>query len=564
MPRCSRQLGVRDPQSLLLLPLLARAHRHSAILRTMSVDTSNVLAYESRLAPRAARELVQNACDAIRARRPYEKRDPRYGRITVGLLTDDEGQAWLQVEDNGIGMSQRVLTEFLLDFGRSFWASPELQEELPGLLASGVKATGRYGIGFFSVFMVADRVEVLTRRPDFASRETLALEFSSGLDGRPTLRQARRSEQLIDGGTRVRLKLLRNPAERSGLLYRSSQQPAFTLSELCRRICPAIDVDLYVLESGKDELVIGANDWISGPPVQLLSRMDPTMDSQESTEQEIASFREKAAPNLRLLEDQNGRIFGRAYITRGYAFYDGSRVTDLEGLVTVGGLRATKMIGITGIFTGHPTRASRDSALPSAPPYVLRKWASEQADLIPRLWPDPNVQLVCAQYVYTLGGDTRRLPVAVFRGRFWPADELSSIADPPDVAIFIDSHTESQLKLLKSYEICDSVFITRSSIMSIIQDTPGLWPFEYVEREPAWGSAESQPRRWWLKHTLDGLIIRMLATAWGTTLKAVLAANTFETKSEVVIAKEGVREIKMPAMQVTRPKTTSESIPIAP
>src|ERR1035438_6635683 len=38
-----------------LLPLLARAPRHRAILQTMSVDTSDVFAYESRLAPRAVR-----------------------------------------------------------------------------------------------------------------------------------------------------------------------------------------------------------------------------------------------------------------------------------------------------------------------------------------------------------------------------------------------------------------------------------------------------------------------------------------------------------------------------
>src|ERR1019366_5453058 len=55
MPRRRCQFCVRDPQPLLLLPLLAHAHRHRAILQTMSVDTSDVFAYESRLAPRAAR-----------------------------------------------------------------------------------------------------------------------------------------------------------------------------------------------------------------------------------------------------------------------------------------------------------------------------------------------------------------------------------------------------------------------------------------------------------------------------------------------------------------------------
>src|ERR1017187_2483854 len=71
MPRRGCQLGVRDPQSLLLLPLLARAHRHTAILRTMSVDSSDVFAYASRLAPRAARvvdlrKLVRFALGTIR------------------------------------------------------------------------------------------------------------------------------------------------------------------------------------------------------------------------------------------------------------------------------------------------------------------------------------------------------------------------------------------------------------------------------------------------------------------------------------------------------------------
>ena len=55
MPRRRCQFCVRDPQPLLLLPLLARAHGHRAILQTMSVDTSDVFAYESRPAPRAVR-----------------------------------------------------------------------------------------------------------------------------------------------------------------------------------------------------------------------------------------------------------------------------------------------------------------------------------------------------------------------------------------------------------------------------------------------------------------------------------------------------------------------------
>src|SRR5206468_11094919 len=55
MSRSRRQLAVRDPDVLLLLPLLARPHRHAPILRTKSVDTAKVFAYESGLSPRSVK-----------------------------------------------------------------------------------------------------------------------------------------------------------------------------------------------------------------------------------------------------------------------------------------------------------------------------------------------------------------------------------------------------------------------------------------------------------------------------------------------------------------------------
>src|SRR5438270_7074872 len=63
MSRRPRQLGVRDPDVLLLLPLLARPHRHAPILRTKSVDTSEVFVYESGLAPRAVRAVFEQLDD---------------------------------------------------------------------------------------------------------------------------------------------------------------------------------------------------------------------------------------------------------------------------------------------------------------------------------------------------------------------------------------------------------------------------------------------------------------------------------------------------------------------
>ena len=111
------------------------------------------------------RELLQNASDAIQARRKYQNRPSDWGLIQVSLQSEGE-KTWLVVEDNGIGMSEQVLTGPLLDFGTSFWRSSLAMEEFPGLMASGLQAIGRFGIGFFSIFMLGSAVRVYSRRCD--------------------------------------------------------------------------------------------------------------------------------------------------------------------------------------------------------------------------------------------------------------------------------------------------------------------------------------------------------------------------------------------------------------
>src|SRR3546814_15930147 len=91
------------------------------------------------------RELIQNAADAVQARRRFDERDSDYGLISVGLEDRVDG-TWLLVEDNGIGMSELVLTGPLLDFGTSFWRSPLAMDDFPGLLAAGMTPIGRFGI----------------------------------------------------------------------------------------------------------------------------------------------------------------------------------------------------------------------------------------------------------------------------------------------------------------------------------------------------------------------------------------------------------------------------------
>ena len=115
------------------------------------------------------RELIANAADACERLRyeaiaePALLGDDAKPRITVAL--DPEGKT-LSVEDNGIGMSREEMIEALGTIARSgtkaFLERLETgQKEGEG---EGNALIGRFGVGFYSAFMVAERVDVISRR----------------------------------------------------------------------------------------------------------------------------------------------------------------------------------------------------------------------------------------------------------------------------------------------------------------------------------------------------------------------------------------------------------------
>jgi molecular chaperone HtpG len=128
------------------------------------------------------RELISNAADACEKLR-YEaiahpgllSNDPD-SRI---LLTLDADGGKLIVEDNGIGMSRDEMIEALGTIARSgtraFMERIEANKQ-----GEGAQLIGQFGVGFYSCFMVADRVDVVSRR---AGAEDAWLWSSDGKGG---------------------------------------------------------------------------------------------------------------------------------------------------------------------------------------------------------------------------------------------------------------------------------------------------------------------------------------------------------------------------------------------
>jgi molecular chaperone HtpG len=153
------------------------------------------------------RELISNAADACERLR-YEAiaapallgEDPK-PRITVAL---DPDKRQLSVEDNGIGMSRDEMVEALGTIARS-GTKAFLDRLEAGKNEEDTALIGRFGVGFYSAFMVAERVEVISRR---AGAET-AFVWSS--DGKGTFAVAPVDPTASEAprrGTRVVLHLM--------------------------------------------------------------------------------------------------------------------------------------------------------------------------------------------------------------------------------------------------------------------------------------------------------------------------------------------------------------------
>ena len=128
------------------------------------------------------RELISNAADACEKLRYEAIAEPALlandpdSRI---LLTLDADGNKLVVEDNGIGMSRDELIEALGTIARSgtraFMERIEANKQ-----GEGAQLIGQFGVGFYSCFMVADRVDVVSRR---AGAEEAWLWSSDGKGG---------------------------------------------------------------------------------------------------------------------------------------------------------------------------------------------------------------------------------------------------------------------------------------------------------------------------------------------------------------------------------------------
>lgn len=125
------------------------------------------------------RELISNSSDAIDKLCFISLTDDKVGLsredFKINLTLDKENRI-LKIEDNGIGMDKDDLDKNLGTIASS--GSYRFKQEMEK--ADDVDIIGQFGVGFYSAFMVADKVEVLTKK---YGSDTGYIWTSSGADG---------------------------------------------------------------------------------------------------------------------------------------------------------------------------------------------------------------------------------------------------------------------------------------------------------------------------------------------------------------------------------------------
>lgn len=154
------------------------------------------------------RELISNASDAAEKLRfealsnadLYEND----GELRIRVSADEENNT-ITIEDNGIGMSRDEVIEHLGTIAKSGTAS--FLQNLTGDAAKDSQLIGQFGVGFYSAFIVADQVDLYTRRAGLDAAE--GVHWSSKGEGEFDIATIDKPER----GTRIVMTLKEDAKE---------------------------------------------------------------------------------------------------------------------------------------------------------------------------------------------------------------------------------------------------------------------------------------------------------------------------------------------------------------
>jgi molecular chaperone HtpG len=197
------------------------------------------------------RELISNASDACEKLRFEALAKPELmgSDVLAVTLIPDAAAGTLTVKDNGIGMSEAEVIDNLGTIARS--GTKRFLEGLSGDSAKDAQLIGQFGVGFYSAFIVADRVTVLSKRSDAEG-----VRWESDGEGAYEIQLADKAQR----GTEVILHLRDEDKE--------FLEPS-RLRQLVRKYSDHLSVPIVLISDGKEETVNQAKAFWTRPKSEL-------------------------------------------------------------------------------------------------------------------------------------------------------------------------------------------------------------------------------------------------------------------------------------------------------
>jgi hypothetical protein len=420
------------------------------------------------------RELIQNARDAVAARRSL---DFGYqGKITVRLRQAQNSHTVLEIEDDGVGMSERILTGPLLDFGQSFWASDLVKDEFPGLKASEFRSVGQFGIGFFSVFMISSSVRVRSRRWDRGLDSICELNFPKGLSLRPVVTFGNtdgfsgRTSTIVSCflaqtvATNIRMK-----CKASG--YMGGVDLNVTFGDDLAALIAGLDV-LVELQLDEAEPVIvhkPINEIIENPALaqEWLSQISFTKHYENVSSDQILD----ASSRLRPIYSRNSLLGFAALVDQP------QRPNLFRGVQTIGGLAShvnlLTDLGYFGFMEVKAESAKRDGNKLSTERDDLKSWANEQVALLRTKGINPISWCFVTDDFAKLNLDPSDILHATFRrgnvATVLTLDQILAIIETEEIAVFKSGYVDHINAYIQSSYGTYLTFVplTNSSFLSL-------------------------------------------------------------------------------------------------
>lgn len=232
------------------------------------------------------RELLQNATDAIRARKKIDS--TLEGKIHASL-TGDNNEKTLIVEDNGIGLTEDEVHAFLATIANSSKGEKNFDGE------SSNDFIGRFGIGLLSCFIVSDEIVMIYT----SQKDGGTTEWRGKADGTYSVRKIETDTR--EPGTQVYLRL------RAGLEDHPECEDVEYLINTLKKYGSSLESNIIVEMNGLEEEI---NSWTK----QFSDKETLSTLSREQIIQYGEYILGTHFQDYFLIENESGRTFGIAYM----------------------------------------------------------------------------------------------------------------------------------------------------------------------------------------------------------------------------------------------------------